>query len=136
MNKTALKLALGSLATALIGLSAPAVADILPGDVERFVKVCDSNKDGMISKAEVMKRAADMFDKMDTGKKGMMDDKKAASFLFELQKTDGNQGAMTSRADFLKKVEAAFDKTDAGKKGMIDSKQTMAFIKELMRSGG
>ena len=57
-------------------------------------------RDGMISKDEIMKRATMAFDKMDAGKKGMVDDKKTIAFLAELSKTDGSNGAMVSRADF------------------------------------
>ena len=90
----------------------------------------------MISRVEVMKRAAEMFDKMDTGKKGMLDDKKAMAFLLELQKTDGGtSGYMMSKADVMKKIETAFDKLDAAKKGMLDKTQAEALLRELMKSG-
>ena len=76
-----------------------------------------------------------MFDKMDSGKKGMLDEKKAMAFLIELQQTDGASGSMISRTDYLKKVETAFNKMDAAKKGMLDMKQAEAFLKELMKGG-
>jgi hypothetical protein len=136
MNKKSLKIVLVSLAaTSLFAFATPSFADISLADVNRFVKVYDTNKDGMVSKAELMKRAAEMFDKMDTGKKGMLDDKQAMAFLLELQKTDGNIGQMTSKADLMKKIETMFDKVDSGKKGMIDAKQAEAFLKSLMISG-
>ena len=136
MKKSALKVAFGALAAAsMFAFSMPSLADASPEDINRFVKMFDTNKDGMVSKAEVMKRAAEMFDKMDTGKKGMLDDKKAMAFLLELQKTDGNVGQMMSKADMMKKIESMFDKIDTSKKGMLDKKQAEAFLNMLMLSG-
>ena len=124
MKKSLMKVALASVAFATISLSIPAFADVTQEDVNRFVTMYDVNKDGMISRVEVMKKAAEMFDKMDTGKKGMLDEKKAMAFLLELQKSDGApSGYMISKADLMKKVEAMFDKMDTGKKGMLDKKQ-------------
>ena len=136
MNKRTLRLMLGSLiATSLFVMAMPSFAEASEEDINRFVTSCDTNKDGMISKAEVMKHAAGMFDKMDTGKKGMLDDKQAMFFLLELQKTDGAFGQMTSKADFMKKIEGMFDKMDTGKKSMLDRKQAAAFFNALMTSG-
>lgn len=137
MKKSVMKAVVSSLAVAMMGLAVPAFADVTPEDIARFVTVYDVNKDGMLSRVEVMKRASDMFDKMDTAKKGMLDDKKAMAFLLELQKTDGYTGGrMMSKADLMKKVEAMFDKADTGKKGMLDKKQAEIFFRDLMKSDG
>lgn len=136
MKKSLLKVLMGSIAVSMMGLSLPSFADVTQEDVERFVTRYDVNKDGMLSRVEVMKRAAEMFDKMDTGKKGMLDDKKAMAFLLELQKSDGGtSNFMISKADMMKKIETAFDKLDAAKKGMINMKQAEALLRELMKSG-
>ena len=136
MKKPLLNVLMGSIAISMIGMSMPSFADVMQEDVERFVTKYDTNKDGMISRVEVMKRAAEMFDKMDTGKKGMLDDKKAMAFLLELQKSDGGtSGYMVSKADMMKKIETAFDKLDAAKKGMLNKVQTEALLRELMKSG-
>ncbi len=136
MKKALLKVALGSIVASMMGLSIPAFADITQADVDRFVTKYDINKDGMLSRVEFMDQAAKMFDKMDTGKKGMLDDKKAMAFLLELQMGDGApSGYMMSKADMMKKVETAFDKMDAAKKGMLNKKQTEALLRELMKSG-
>ncbi|MBL8520638.1 MAG: hypothetical protein JNK75_08180 [Betaproteobacteria bacterium] len=135
MKATRMHTLLGALAVALASLSQPALADINAEDINRFVKMCDNNKDGMISKDEVMKRAEMAFAKMDAGKKGMADDKKTIALLAELSKTDGGSGAMVSRADFMKRVESAWAKADTGKKGMIDAKQAMIFLQALMQAG-
>ena len=136
MKKSLLNVLMGSIAISVMGMSMPSFADVTQEDVERFVTRYDTNKDGMISRVEVMKRAAEMFDKMDTGKKGMLDDKKAMAFLLELQKSDGGtSGYMVSKADTMKKIETAFDKLDAAKKGMLNKIQTEALLRELMKSG-
>ena len=50
-----------------------------------FVKMCDENKDGMVSKAEAMKMVEKMFDKADTKKSGKLDKKQVELFLKSLQ---------------------------------------------------
>ena len=80
--------AVAAIATALV--SAPTV--FAAGDVmnaDKFVKMCDADKDGMISKAEVMKAVEKMFDKHDTKKMGKLDKKQAEQFLAELMKGGG-----------------------------------------------
>jgi Ca2+-binding EF-hand superfamily protein len=137
MKRNILKATLFSMfAAATFGLSAPVFADSLPGDATRFIQICDTNKDGMVSKAEVMKRAEAQFAKMDTAKKGMVDSKQFVQFLLDLQKSDGGtSGYMMPKADMMKKIEAAFDNADTGKKGMLDRSQLQAFFAELMKSG-
>lgn len=136
MKKSLLNVMMSSIAVSMMGLAMPSFADVTQEDVERFVTKYDINKDGMISRVEVMKRAAEMFDKMDTGKKGMLEEKKAMAFLLELQKGDGAPSTyMISKADMMKKIEMAFDKMDAAKKGMLNMKQAEAFLREVMKSG-
>ena len=137
MKKSLLKVLMGSIAVSMMGIALPSFADKwTQAEVERFVTKYDVNKDGMISRVEVMKMAAQMFDKMDTGKKGMLEEKKAKAFLFELQMGDGAPSTyMISKADMMKKIEAAFDKMDADKKGMLNMKQAEAFLREVMKSG-
>lgn len=58
----------------------------------------DTNKDGMISRAEYVNYHNGRFDSWDTGRKGMMsrDQIRAKMFERELRKTDGNaQGNST-----------------------------------------
>ncbi len=137
MKISLLKALMNTIAFTMLAISVPALADVTQEDINRFVKNCDADKDGMISKSEVMKRATATFDKMDTGKKGMMDDKQFVFFLMELQKTDGytGNGKMMSKADMMKKIETMFDKIDTAKKGMLDRKQAEIFLRELMKSG-
>ncbi len=135
MKATRMHAALGAVALALASLSQPALADLNADEINLFVRMSDTNKDGMVSKDEVMKRAEMAFGKMDTAKKGMVDDRKTIALLAELSKSDGNNGTMVSRADFMKRVEAAFAKADSAKKGMIDAKQAMIFLQALMQGG-
>jgi hypothetical protein len=56
-------------------------------DADKFVKMCDADKDGMVSKAEVMKQVEKMFDKQDTKKAGKLDKRQVELFLQELMKS-------------------------------------------------
>jgi hypothetical protein len=49
-----------------------------------FAKMCDEDKDGMVSKAEAMKMIEKMFDKADTKKMGKLDKKQVETFLKSL----------------------------------------------------
>ena len=60
-------------------------------DANAFVKMCDENKDGMVSKAEAMKMVEKMFDKADTKKQGKLDKKQVESFLKSLM--DSSSGS-------------------------------------------
>ena len=120
-------------AAMLGGVAVPAQADILPGDIDRFIVKFDRNKDGMLTRVEVMEMVQKTIDKM-ASKDGMVDSKRLAELLAELSKSDGGAGRMVSKEDAMKMVEAAFKKADAGKKGMLERAQAEAFLRELMRS--
>ena len=81
-------------ALAIVAISSTMIAApaVLAGDdikSDHFVKMCDTDKDGMVSKAEAMKMIEKMFDKHDTGKKGMLDKAQLEKFLKELMKSSG-----------------------------------------------
>ncbi len=78
-------MAVAVIAAAVMVTSLPVFADSVE-DANRFVKMCDTDKDGMVSKAEVMKRAADMMKKMAADKNGMFDAKKTMALILELQR--------------------------------------------------
>ena len=137
MKKSLMQVLMGSIAVSMMAFSVAAFAEATEEDINRFVKNCDVDKDGMISKSELLKRATATFDKMDSGKKGMMDDMLFMNFLLELKKTDGytSSGRMMSKADLMNKIETMFDKVDTGKKGMLNRKQAEHFLRELTKSG-
>jgi Ca2+-binding EF-hand superfamily protein len=56
-------------------------------DYDKFVKMCDTNKDGMVSKEEFMKHVDKMWTKMDAKKVGKMETKQFELFLKELMKS-------------------------------------------------
>jgi hypothetical protein len=64
-------------------------ADLFVKMSDRFMKMSDMNKDGMLSKAEAMKMFEKMYDKHDTKKQGMLDRKQTEAFLAELMKGGG-----------------------------------------------
>ncbi len=141
MKKTYLKSTFFALmCTAFVGVSTPVLADSSPEDLARFVKMCDSNADGMVSKTEVMKRVESALKAMNAPASGMIDSKRFMDFLLELKKTDGAvaaapAGKMMSKADLMKKVESAFTMADSAKKSMLDAAQLKLFIAELNRGG-
>jgi Ca2+-binding EF-hand superfamily protein len=55
-------------------------------DMDAFMKSCDMDHDGMVSKAEMMKHMEKMFDKMDTKKTGKLDKKQTEAFLKEFNR--------------------------------------------------
>ena len=80
-------LAVAALAAAFAAPAVQAAEESL--DANQFVKMCDADKDGMVSKAEVMKAVEKMFDKADSKKEGRLDRKQVEFFLRELMKGGG-----------------------------------------------
>lgn len=79
------------MAATLAGLalaSGPVLADGST-DMGQFVKMCDTDKDGKVSKEEFMKHVEKMWAKMDTKKTNKMDAKQFEAFLKALMKSDG-----------------------------------------------
>jgi hypothetical protein len=58
-------------------------------DADHFVKMCDADKDGMVSKAEMMKMVEKVFEKADKKKAGKLDKAQVEWFLNELMKGGG-----------------------------------------------
>ncbi len=85
MKNSSSTLALAAVCAALLAAPlAQAREDVNP---DGFVKMCDSDKDGMVSKAEAMKMVEKMFDKHDSKKMGKLDKKQVELFLQELMKS-------------------------------------------------
>ena len=84
---TPIKTVFAATAMAAALVAAPLVhagEDLKP---DAFVKMCDADKDGMVSKAEAMKMIEKMFDKHDTKNMGRLDKKQVEFFLMELMKS-------------------------------------------------
>lgn len=136
MKKSWSRLMVSVAAVAALGLPIAVLAEATEEQIDRFVNMYDFNKDGMVSRSELMSRSSDMIDKMAKDKNGMLNDKATRALLLELQKGDGvPSNYMISKADLMKKIGDMFDKLDAAKKGMLDRKQAEAFFNELMKSG-
>ena len=73
---------LGAIVAATL-LAAPAFAEQkdLKVNMDDFMKSCDMNHDGMVSKEEMLKHMEKMFDKADKKKAGKLDKKQAEEFL-------------------------------------------------------
>ena len=61
-----------------------ATADNDMRDTNKFVTMCDKDKDGMLSKKEVMDMVEKMYDKHDAKKTGKLDKKQVDAFLKDL----------------------------------------------------
>ncbi|MCE2989684.1 MAG: hypothetical protein ACK5UX_07690 [Burkholderiales bacterium] len=133
--KPLIKLIAGAVLAAGTAVPFFAHAELLPGDVDRYVTKYDLNKDGKLTRAEIMKMAEEMINKM-ADKNGMIDSKAAMRFLLELQRSDGGAPVMMSKQDVLKKIGAMLDKEDTSKSGVLSRAQFERFLRELMRSGG
>lgn len=82
--KTFRKLAAAA-ALAVGTIAVPALAAEETFNSDTFVKMY-GDKDGMVSKAEVMKQVEKMFDKADAKKMGKLDKQQVENFLRELMK--------------------------------------------------
>lgn len=84
-----LKTMLAIAATAAATLAAPPALAGEEMNAHLFQKMCDTDKDGMVSKAEAMKMAEKMFDKHDTKKRGMLDKEQLEAFLKDFTMLSG-----------------------------------------------
>jgi hypothetical protein len=87
MKQLKTMLVAATLATALAGVPLAHAQESVNADA--FVKMCDMDKDGMVSKAEAMKMIEKMWDKQDAKKMGKLDKKQVEAFLKELMKSGG-----------------------------------------------
>ena len=74
-------------------LAAPAVfaADTtMKVNVHEFMKSCDMDHDGMMTKAGMLAHMEKMFDKIDTKKTGKLDKKQTEAFLKQLTAPSGS----------------------------------------------
>lgn len=87
MNRINRTIALALVTSAALAL--PAVHAREDMDYDKFVAMCDTDKDGMVSKAEVMKHVEKMFQKHDTKKMGKLDKAQVQKFLKDLMTYSG-----------------------------------------------
>jgi hypothetical protein len=78
-------LTVSALTLAVMGVPA-ASAQETSMDAANFVKMCDGDKDGMVSKAEMMKMVEKVWEKADKKKAGKLDKAQVEFFLKELMK--------------------------------------------------
>ena len=78
---------INKLATSMFAVSLLAAPAVFAADMnhkmnmDEFMKSCDMDHDGMMSKAEMVAHMEKMFDKMDTKKTGKLDKKQTEIFL-------------------------------------------------------
>jgi hypothetical protein len=80
-------LAIAALSTTAFAAPAALAGDDIKSD--HFVKMCDTDKDGMVSKAEMMKMVEKVWAKADSKKMGKIDKAQVEFFLKELMKAGG-----------------------------------------------
>lgn len=86
---------LNTLATAVVALSIVAAPVALAqgtskmAHMDEFMKSCDIDQDGMMSKAEMVKHMEKMFDQMDAKKTGKLDKKQSEAFLKQFTAPSG-----------------------------------------------
>ena len=83
-------LVIAAVAACAFSMPGAQAQEVLKMDSDMFVKMCDSDKDGMVSKAEMMKMVEKMFEKHDTKKIGKLDKKQVEAFLKEFNKPSGS----------------------------------------------
>ena len=75
------------LANSMVAVSLMAAPAVFAADpphkmnMDQFMKECDMDHDGMMSKSEMLAHMEKMFDKMDTKKTGKLDKKQTELFL-------------------------------------------------------
>ena len=81
------------------------VAGMSDAQYNRMYAEMDTNKDGMISRAEYLAYHGMNYDRMDAPKKGMMsrEEMRTRMFMRELNKTDGNSQGNTSAPGAVQK---------------------------------
>ena len=83
------------LASSMVALSLLAAPVVFGADtskvinMDEFMKSCDMDHDGMMSKAEMVKHMEKMFDQMDTKKTGKLDKKQTEAFLKQFTMLSG-----------------------------------------------
>lgn len=86
---------LTALASSMVAVSLMAAPAVFAANhtkavsMDEFMKACDMDKDGMVSKAEMLKHVEKMFDKMDAKKTGKLDKKQIEVFLKEFTAPSG-----------------------------------------------
>lgn len=86
---------LNTLASAMVAVSlltAPAVfaaETTKKANIHEFMKECDMDHDGMMSKAEMLKHMEKMFDKVDVKKAGKLDKPQTETFLKQFNTISG-----------------------------------------------
>ena len=85
MKRTTLKIAAATAVATFALFAAPSSAQVAvtEGGANKFAEVCDTDKDGMVSRDELMKRMEMAWNKADTKKAGRLDKAQMMVFLRE-----------------------------------------------------
>lgn len=93
LNALAGSMVAAALVAAPVAFSAEPMAkhdmSAMKQDKDGFMKSCDMDHDGMMSRAEMHAHMDRMFDKMDTKKTGKLDSKQTEAFLKDFTRQSG-----------------------------------------------
>jgi Ca2+-binding EF-hand superfamily protein len=111
----------------------PAVADLLKGGAEAFIKHFDKNQDGVLTKDELPPRLAMIFDKADANGDGKLD-KQEVERLLQVLRTrlgEARNKAGKGGADVDRMVERMLARMDTNKDGKISKDEAQGPLAKL-----
>jgi Ca2+-binding EF-hand superfamily protein len=141
--------------------AAAALAEILKGSADDFIKRFDKNKDGYLSRDELPPRLAERFDRFDQNQDDKLDRKEVEQMLQLvrkalgqaanapakkggeadrvvndiLQRMDKNNDGMVSKDEAMGPLKEAFDRLDRNKDGFLDKDELRTFAERRLALG-
>lgn len=139
----------------------PAVAELLKGSADDFIKRFDRNKDGYLSKNELPPRMANGFDRWDANADGKLNKEEVEQMLQMLRRRlgvgskdkpksadvdrvvarllgrmDTNKDGKLSRDEAKGPIAQNFDRLDANKDGFLDKEELRVAAKRFVEANG
>lgn len=111
----------------------PALAELLKGNAQDFIRRFDKDKKGYLKKEDLPPRLADLFDRGDKNGDGKLDRQEAAQLLDGLRKFYGldkpAQPAAPGKEEIERVVDQILARMDANKDGKISRDEAQNFVK-------
>lgn len=109
----------------------PAVAEIIRGSADDFIRRFDRNRDGSLTKAELPPRLAAGFDRADTNLDGRLDRKEIGEMLYLLREHFGIASDVEAKDPEADRVVAGLlERMDSDKDGRISRNEARGPLKE------
>jgi Ca2+-binding EF-hand superfamily protein len=109
---------------------APAMAELIKGSSEAFIKHFDKNKDGFLTKSELPPRFAGQFDYWDMNGDGKLDKKEVDEMLFVLRRRFGFEAATANRPEVERMIQNLLTQMDTNKDGKISKQEARGRLAE------